>query len=284
MSYIYKIINKINNKIYVGYTSRSVERRFYEHCWAAENTNCSSILHLAINKYGKNSFQIEVIKKFDEKEEDWIELEKYYIKYFNSLSPNGYNVLEGGDKPPTHFGEDNIMAKIPERELDKIIDLLKNTYIPIVDIAKKFNVSKSQISRINQGKSRKRENINYPIRKYKTEYEERAVKIIELLTKGVDNQTIAKKYDMDPRDIASINNGKKYNHLYNGSYPIRKQRFPQTKKHKKQAFLVANFIKENPNTTKINIQRKLNIGRFTVDKIICGQHPYNLKGVNYPLL
>lgn len=32
MSYIYKIINDINNKIYVGKTDFSIEKRFKEHC------------------------------------------------------------------------------------------------------------------------------------------------------------------------------------------------------------------------------------------------------------
>lgn len=32
MSYIYKIINDINNKIYVGKTDFSLEKRFKEHC------------------------------------------------------------------------------------------------------------------------------------------------------------------------------------------------------------------------------------------------------------
>lgn len=32
MSYIYKIINDINDKIYVGKTEFSIEKRFKEHC------------------------------------------------------------------------------------------------------------------------------------------------------------------------------------------------------------------------------------------------------------
>ena len=31
MGYIYKITNQINNKIYIGKTVKSIERRFWEH-------------------------------------------------------------------------------------------------------------------------------------------------------------------------------------------------------------------------------------------------------------
>ena len=32
MSYIYKIVNDVNNKVYVGKTDFAIEKRFREHC------------------------------------------------------------------------------------------------------------------------------------------------------------------------------------------------------------------------------------------------------------
>ena len=32
MAYIYKIVNDINNKIYIGKTECSIKKRFKEHC------------------------------------------------------------------------------------------------------------------------------------------------------------------------------------------------------------------------------------------------------------
>ena len=32
MAYIYKIINDINNKVYIGKTAFDIEKRFKEHC------------------------------------------------------------------------------------------------------------------------------------------------------------------------------------------------------------------------------------------------------------
>ncbi len=86
---IYKITNKINGKIYIGQTINTVDTRFSQHC-----RQKSSVLSKAINKYGKTNFIIEVLEIVQTRDElDY--LERYYIKYYNSISPFGYN-LEGG--------------------------------------------------------------------------------------------------------------------------------------------------------------------------------------------
>ena len=283
MSNIYIITNDLNDKVYIGYTSQTISRRFYTHCWEAQNNNNdTSYLHKAIRKYGKEHFKISLIESFNEEEKDWKELEKYYIKRYNSVVPNGYNILEGGNIPPVHYGEDNIKTKLSEQDLDKLIIMLKETTIPINKLGELFNISSSQVNLINQGKSRRRVQEKYPIRKY-NEFELRALDIIDLLKQGISNKEIAQKYNMKANTIASINTGKLYRYLYNGKYPIREERFPQTQKQKEKALLVINFLKENPDTTKINIQRSLNLTRNVVDKSIAGIAPYKIEGMIYPL-
>ena len=59
LSYVYKITNKLNNKIYIG-QSVNIERRWKEHiCDNRKN----SLIHLAIQKYGKDNFDFEVIEE-----------------------------------------------------------------------------------------------------------------------------------------------------------------------------------------------------------------------------
>ena len=55
---IYKITNKINGKIYIGQTAKSIKERFNQHClkWS-----CCTKFKYAINKYGKENFIIEQI-------------------------------------------------------------------------------------------------------------------------------------------------------------------------------------------------------------------------------
>ena len=88
---IYKIENIINGKIYVGKTQRTVEERFKEH--ARHN---KTYISKAIQKYGKENFQIEVIEICNNVD-DLDERERYWINFFNCKVPNGYNFTDGGE-------------------------------------------------------------------------------------------------------------------------------------------------------------------------------------------
>lgn len=94
--YIYKIQNKINNKIYIGQTI-NYDKRIDEHIYGRKNTkqHKEQVIDRAIKKYGKNNFSFEKIYTCSSQQEA-DEKEKKYIKIFNSLKPNGYNILEGG--------------------------------------------------------------------------------------------------------------------------------------------------------------------------------------------
>lgn len=91
--HLYKVTNKINGKIYIGLTTKSLERRWQQHCTPS---NTCSFLQKAIAKYGKQNFTIEELEQvmcpvvLSYKEQ-------YYITKFNSLAPNGYNLTSGGE-------------------------------------------------------------------------------------------------------------------------------------------------------------------------------------------
>lgn len=91
MGFIYKIVNKINGKIYIGQTTTNLEERWRQHCRI--ESNCR-YLKYAFEKYGINNFNfIMICVCFDE------DLNQYEIKYMeklNSMAPNGYNLREGG--------------------------------------------------------------------------------------------------------------------------------------------------------------------------------------------
>jgi group I intron endonuclease len=112
---IYKIVNLSNNKIYVGqavshilnhkkYRPYGHEGRFRCHISEAFSTkkNQSHYLNNAIRKYGVEDFVVELIECCEIKDAD--ERETHYIKEFNSLYPNGYNLKNGG-KVFTHSNE-----------------------------------------------------------------------------------------------------------------------------------------------------------------------------------
>lgn len=96
MAVIYKITNKENNKVYIGQTIQKPELRWYHHL---EEASLGSNLkfHRALRKYGKDSFNWEIIETVEP--EKLNEREKYWISFYDSYK-NGYNSTLGGDKPP----------------------------------------------------------------------------------------------------------------------------------------------------------------------------------------
>lgn len=97
---IYKFENKINGKIYIG-QSRCVDRRYKEH---VETKNPIYELDRAIKKYGIEKFDYTILESFNTTDLDevnkWMdEREEYYIKFYNCLNPNGYNLLSNRYHP-----------------------------------------------------------------------------------------------------------------------------------------------------------------------------------------
>ena len=92
MGYIYLITNTINKKQYVGQTRRAdVEERWRQH---RSNKTVGPYLKSAYERYGYDNFKYQIICIcFDE---DCDKYEEEYIKKFNTLSPNGYNLKGGG--------------------------------------------------------------------------------------------------------------------------------------------------------------------------------------------
>ncbi len=63
---IYKITNKVNGKIYVGQTIKTLEERFQKHCWGTtekDKYHLNMAIKKAIKKYGKENFIIELIEE-----------------------------------------------------------------------------------------------------------------------------------------------------------------------------------------------------------------------------
>lgn len=92
---IYKITNKINNKVYIGQTTQGLQTRWTRHIISSKNRVDNYAFHNAINKYGPENFVIEVLEYCEP--EDLNEKEKYYIEFYDSLVPKGYNIRLGGD-------------------------------------------------------------------------------------------------------------------------------------------------------------------------------------------
>lgn len=171
MTGIYKITNLINNKVYIG-QSIDCQRRWTEHKRSGrinpistKNTRDYNVpIHCAIRKYGVENFQFEIIEEcernvLDTKEQYWIEF------YKSNIENKGYNLTGGGQKNFSLKGEKHSQAKLSQKQVDEIYDLLQNhTEISIRQIGKIYDVVPSLISLINSGKNWRKENCEYPLR------------------------------------------------------------------------------------------------------------------------
>ena len=249
--YIYIITNDINNKVYIG-QSNDPKYRFNQHC---RPNNDDSLIDLAIQKYGKEHFTMSIlegpIRNYNERE-------KYYILKYNSLRPNGYNILEGGNEPPLFKGIEHPEAKIKTNiELEKIVSDLRFTKNSIRDIAKKFNVSPSCVSDINLGNTYYNSNIEYPLRKNpnpagKLTQEDIEEIIYTLKFSYSSYEDIGKRYGVEGRAISRINSGT-YHKQDDISYPIRQYR--ATKNAGQLTYHQVSEIIELISTTKISLRQ-----------------------------
>lgn len=158
---IYKITNNINNKCYIG-QSRDIQKRWISHRNVPFNPNCHEYnypLYQAIRKYGLENFSLEIleecpIKELNEKEQFWID------RYKSTNSNYGYN--------QTLLDYNQHGFKLTKEEVDLITkDLKESTELLEQEIAEKFGVSIHTIKDINVGRTWKREDIEYPIRKFR---------------------------------------------------------------------------------------------------------------------
>lgn len=138
---IYKIINLINGKVYIGQTKEKFQRRFWLHRWKLRNNSHDNThLQRAWNKYGENNFVFEVIEVLTE--EDIDEREKFWIQYYRNKT-GCYSIQDGGqpvnlnkyvsEESRKKTGEKNrqrmLGSKLSEETKKKMSETRKNKFI-----------------------------------------------------------------------------------------------------------------------------------------------------------
>ena len=147
---VYKHTNKVNGKIYIGITGQDVNRR-----WRSDGSGYKKCLffHRAIEKYGWDNFEHDIIYDGLTKEEAE-ELEQKLIKeYKTNNSDFGYNVANGGR-----------VKSVSESTKEKIRETLKNNYVKEnhPNYGKKFSKElRNELSKSHIGKQSKENHPNY---------------------------------------------------------------------------------------------------------------------------
>ena len=133
---IYIIKNSINNKVYIGQTTLSMEDRWKTHLKPSVSKQRGSYkIYNAMNKYGKENFYCELLEE-NIPVEELNDREIYYIEKYNSFE-NGYNSTKGGDG--------RFINK--EYDIKNIISQYESGFTT-TEIAKQYDVCGTTISRI----------------------------------------------------------------------------------------------------------------------------------------
>lgn len=139
--YIYKIINTVNDKIYIGQTTTTIEKRFRDHKGSVKNGKYD--LYRDMRKYGIDCFDIiEIDNTNAETLNALIDklnvLEINYIEKYDSFN-NGYNNTIGGDN------YDILSIKKPVTQYDYDGNII-NKYISVSEASRQTNISSIDIS------------------------------------------------------------------------------------------------------------------------------------------
>lgn len=271
---IYIIKNKNNNKVYIG-QSVNPKQRWLQYKSAAKHMPNEQLITKAMNKYGFDTFWMEIlesnIKNYDERE-------KYWIQYYNSIAPNGYNIADGG--AGSGAGIYSSFAAInTQQELDEIIEELITSNLTLKEIANKHQVSYMIINEINMGHTYFNADLNYPLRDSKKYSQEKLKQITYALRYELDKslKDIAKEYCIDYSFLNDINQGKAYFREYL-TYPLR------TGKMKYQQQYLPSLIDDLKNTTisQVELAKKYKISKMTVSEVNTGKKGHQ-KDIVYPI-
>lgn len=143
--WIYKYTSP-SGKSYIGQTKYSLYDRA---CLNGRGYKNCSIFYSAIQKYGFENFDVEIL---DEVREENLEvMEAFYIEKYKTLKPYGYNCYPKGSGP---------RALIHVKTVVDVYDLNLNyltTFNSLIECAKEYNIPYQAIS----------DNINHKISHYK---------------------------------------------------------------------------------------------------------------------
>lgn len=136
---IYKIVNKITNKVYIGQTVMPLARRWSVH----KASKRKSPLTSSIKKHGIENFYIQEIDRAHSTIELDI-LEQTYIVAYNSVYPNGYNLAIGGRSSRGHKAWNKGIKGLPPP---------KSAFKP-GDIPRNKGLETSEAAKIKQSKAK----------------------------------------------------------------------------------------------------------------------------------
>lgn len=156
ISYIYKVTNTINHKVYIGQSVNPIAR-LRQHI--TSRSNKAYLLNYAIKKYGVENFLFEVIRS-EVPIEQINETEIQCIKEHNCKVPNGYNITEGGEGLKGHKHSEETKQKIRQAGLGRVVSYETRMKIGLAHKGKTLSEEmKAKLSVSHRGKKQSEETI-----------------------------------------------------------------------------------------------------------------------------
>lgn len=196
---IYLISNDINNKLYIGQTMQTLNKRFNGHCCYSKSDRSSNMyIKRAIHKYGKGKFHIKLI------EECPINLlnerEKYWINHYDSYN-TGYNLTLGGQSS-NYFSLHRLEDTIDIKKFEQYIIEFK----PLVgEVISHFGISKCSVYNLIKRLNNPNLILNsYNHRKAKSIDDIDSKELKKLYLEGWSIQDLVKKYKIRKNKISKF--------------------------------------------------------------------------------
>ena len=194
---VYKITNKVTNKIYIGITNQGSGAR-YRHHWYESRIGEPSPIHRSMAKYGEDNFTLEIID-FADTYDELKEKEKYWIKQYNSTDKSiGYNLTEGGDGTFGRKHSEETKEKIRQKALGRKVSEETKKKMSEAKLGKCSDKQREHLLKLTVGQSKK-------IYQYDTDFnligEYNSIKEVSKIT-GIDRNTIGRqlKKEVNPGD------------------------------------------------------------------------------------
>ena len=162
---IYKHTCLDSGKIYVGYTSKTLDIRWRDH--VAKSLRGRQKFYAALRKYGTECWLHEILQEGISTLDEAETAERHWIKTLHANDPStGYNMTEGGDGGRTHAhspehrqrmsarmtGARNPRAKLSLQDVEEVRSLYASGSYLQRELAERFGVNQVTISGIITGR------------------------------------------------------------------------------------------------------------------------------------
>lgn len=203
MPYIYKITNKINDRMYIGKTVRTIEERWKEHLRDINRRSFEKRpLYDAMNKYGPENFHIEQIEEVQDVNE-LNNRECFWIETLGTFK-NGYNATKGGDEKAY------IDRELVIKTYQEVQNCIKTAKLLNISVDSVRNILKEKNIEIKSSQEIAKDNCSIPIKML--DKENKILRIFSSVTeasKFLVEQNLAKNIYSCKSHISQVCKGKR---------------------------------------------------------------------------